>query len=184
MKQPRKVLIIDRNSEFRLELFESLSQSGYAVHESKGTARALRDLFQIHPEIILLELATDWAEGWNLLADIRAVTPTTPILLMGDGISQADRRRSRSLNVQAFWKKDASPNKLVSQIHSMLQSTPVEIKVAPRAAAPSQNIPLHFLTRFQILRIDAEIEKVGKRGEIHLIKRAGRLYAIENVLTG
>jgi chemotaxis response regulator CheB len=84
-EKPRKrVLIIHLASRMRRALAEGWMEAGWDVFEAEGRADGLPLMFQLHPDLISLEVVTGRDDSWDVLYSIRLLT-LTPVVVLTDG---------------------------------------------------------------------------------------------------
>ncbi len=76
------ILIIDDQPCVRALLSEELAADGYRV-EGLGDGDSVRTyLRSTRPDLVLLDLYLDGADGWELLRDIKRQDPELPVLIV------------------------------------------------------------------------------------------------------
>ena len=80
------VLIVDDDLAVRVSLQLLLKQAGYAARAVAGPAEALAAVAEAAPQLVLLDMnfsaATSGADGLALLAQLRALAPAVPVVLL------------------------------------------------------------------------------------------------------
>lgn len=100
------ILIVDDQPCVRVLLSEELVADGYRV-EALGDAESVRTRLRfMRPDLVLLDLYLDGADGWELLRDIKRQHPQLPVFIVtaydsfvdDPRLSQADGYFVKSLN--------------------------------------------------------------------------------------
>ena len=87
------ILIVDDQPCIRALLSEELVDEGYRV-EGLGDAESVRTRLRfMRPDLVLLDLYLDGADGWELLRDIKRQDPELPVLELLDAALAAKRLR-------------------------------------------------------------------------------------------
>jgi len=109
------ILIVDDQPCVRVLLSEELVADGYRV-EALGDAESVRTRLRfMRPDLVLLDLYLDGADGWELLRDIKRQHPQLPVLIVtaydsfvdDPRLSQADGYFVKSLNFMDLKQKIA-----------------------------------------------------------------------------
>lgn len=83
MKKDKRILIVDRDTDFVNELTNYLLTAGYRNIESLDSyASALRRIKQNHFDIVLMDIFTSNMEGLDYAQKIKHLKPETKIFLM------------------------------------------------------------------------------------------------------
>ena len=109
------ILIVDDQPCVRALLSEELVLEGYRV-EGLGDAESVRTRLRfMRPDLVLLDLYLDGADGWELLRDIKRQHPQLPVLIVtaydsfvdDPRLSQADGYFVKSLDFMDLKQKIA-----------------------------------------------------------------------------
>ena len=83
-KPKRRVLVIHHNDRVRQDLAQGWMKAGWDVFEAEGREDGLPLMFQLHPDLINLEVATGKEDAWDALYSIRLLA-MTPVVVLTDG---------------------------------------------------------------------------------------------------
>jgi chemotaxis response regulator CheB len=83
-KPRRRVLIIHHAGRMRNDLADSWMKAGWDVFEAEGRTDGLPLMFQLHPDLISLEVVAGQENSWDTLYSIRLLT-LTPVVILTDG---------------------------------------------------------------------------------------------------
>jgi DNA-binding response OmpR family regulator len=109
------ILIVDDQPCVRALLSEELVHEGYRV-EGLGDAKSVRTRLRfMRPDLVLLDLYLDGADGWELLRNIKRQHPQLPVLIVtaydsfvdDPRLSQADGYFVKSLDFMDLKQKIA-----------------------------------------------------------------------------
>jgi two-component system NtrC family response regulator len=128
------ILVIDDELAMRVSLQLLLKQAGYPAQAVPGPAEALAAVRAAAPQLILLDMnftaATTGADGLALLAELKALAPQVPVILLTGwgsiGLAVAGMKAGAAEFVTKPWQNEA----LLQTIGTVLQLQ------APAEAAP------------------------------------------------
>ena len=93
MNKPSSVLVIDDESMMRLTISAYLEDSGFHVFEATDGREGVEQFMRHRPDIVLTDLRMPGMDGMEVIAAIKAHSPTTPIIVItgtGDTLAQND----------------------------------------------------------------------------------------------
>ncbi len=76
------ILVADDSEPVRALVATFLSRRGHRVHPACDGVEAWRCFQDVRPQLVITDLEMPGADGWDLLWQIRTVSPTTPVVLM------------------------------------------------------------------------------------------------------
>ena len=98
------VLVVEDDVPLRDALIAALSAAGYRAKEAGDVAGALREIETDHVDVVLSDIGMP-GNGYQLLAKVRELRPTMPVILM-TGIEEDDSgRRAREAGAYAYLLK-------------------------------------------------------------------------------
>ncbi len=98
------VLVVEDDLPLRSALIAALSAEGYRAKEAGNLGDALATIEADHVDVVLSDIGMP-GNGYNLLAQVRALRPTTPVILM-TGIEEDDLgQRARDAGAYAYLVK-------------------------------------------------------------------------------
>jgi hypothetical protein len=83
-KPKKRVLVIHHVARLRHDLVEGWVKAGWEVFEAEGREDGLPLMFQLHPDLINLEVVTGKDDSWDALHSIRLLA-VTPVVILADG---------------------------------------------------------------------------------------------------
>ena len=87
-----RVLVVDDEADILELVREVLSDEGYDVDTALTGEAALAITRERRPDLILLDVKLPGADGWEVLAELRAAAgPQTPVVVMTAGFDAQDR---------------------------------------------------------------------------------------------
>jgi two-component system, OmpR family, response regulator MprA len=84
---PAVVLVVDDEPGIRAVLAELLIDEGYRVVVAQDGVEALRQIGDVSPDLVLLDLNMPKLTGWEVVERLRALAITLPIVIMTAGQS-------------------------------------------------------------------------------------------------
>ena len=124
--QTANVLLVD-DQESNIQLLTSiLNAAGYTKLVSTTDARQAVPLFgQIRPDLILLDLMMPYVDGFQVMEQIRALTPDRaylPILVLTADITKEAKHRALTLGAKDFLTKPFDPVEVLLRIRNLLET--------------------------------------------------------------
>ena len=124
--QPRRVVIVDDNADVRRLLRDHLDLSGFAVvGEACDGDEAIRVVERLRPHVVVLDLEMGRMSGASALPAIRAVAPTSSVVVFSwfpDPFTLAAVLR---LGADLYVDKAEGPGRLVEHLRSLVAETPL-----------------------------------------------------------
>jgi CheY-like chemotaxis protein/curved DNA-binding protein CbpA len=118
--KPGSILCVDDDRSLCRILSEALGGEGYAVRSVFDGDRALAELAEAPPDIVLLDLILPRKDGFAVLEALRAMDPpvrdTPVVLITGCSPTPKDRDRARSLSVVEFLTKPVPLSELLAVV--------------------------------------------------------------------
>lgn len=119
-----KIVVVDDNPDIRLLIARFLAEHGAQVFSAKNAFEALRLVREIHPDVVVSDLAMPGRDGFELLADIRSLSDyaggRVPVVAM-----TAHRHEQNLVTAAGFrelLEKPFTPDQLLAAIDLALQS--------------------------------------------------------------
>ncbi len=150
------VLAIEDNPDILEILQFNLSREGFSVVKAMDGDEGLKQAFQVHPDLILLDLMLPKRDGIEVCRQLRARSDTKaiPIIMLTAKGEESDIVRGLEVGADDYVTKPFSPKELVARVKAALR----------RATAPSAS-PSEVI-RFKELTIDLSRHEVTLGSEI------------------
>lgn len=116
------ILIVDDEPDitdlFRQRFRQEVRQGRYVLHFATSGEEALRQLAEIHPELIVIlsDINMPGMDGLELLREIRQLRPGLPVLMVTAYGDDERRRRAAELGANAFLAKPVDFDQLKPQL--------------------------------------------------------------------
>jgi two-component system KDP operon response regulator KdpE len=124
----RRVLVVDDEPRMIHFIRLNLEHDGFAVSEAPSGSRALEQLRDQLPDLILLDVMMPDLDGFETLRLLREISSVPVIMLTARG-EEDDRVRGLELGADDYITKPFSPRELVSRVRAVLRR--VEAPSAP-----------------------------------------------------
>ena len=176
------VLIVEDEPEFAALLELWMAKSGYEPVIASSGNEALRQFYERHPDLVILDVALPGLDGWQVIERIREFS-RVPILMVTARSSEADKVRGLKLGADDYITKPLSLPELVARVEAALR----------RASTPSPERPRRIQHRDLV--IDLDDHRARLRGDevrltptefrllAYLVEHAGQLVAHRQVLS-
>ena len=142
------VLVVDDDDGIRKTLGQHLAANGFDVIDARDGVEGFDRFSASRPDVILTDLAMPRADGFDLIARIRA-TSSTPILVLSVRGGDVEKVRALDLGADDYVVKPFSTPELLARVRAQLR----------RSAQPART-PMEFPD----LLIDAEKRRVVQGG--------------------
>ena len=122
------VLLVDDEADARELTARILREHHAEVHDAASVAQALQLLDQVHPDVLVSDIGMPDADGFDLLAQVRAHAsadaPRLPALALTAFAQQQDRQRALDSGFQAWVSKPLDPAELVAAVAQLAAPRP------------------------------------------------------------
>ena len=134
------ILVVDDQRCIRQLVFEELTQEGYSVRGVANAASLWKHLTSSPPDLVLLDLYLDDANGFSLLPDIKRQHPNMPVIIFTAYDSYAED--SRLCQADGYVIKSCDLDQLKQKIANLLShGAPPQVEVRPKTDFASYSIP-------------------------------------------
>ncbi len=120
----RTILTIEDDPAIRRGIVDALRYAGYRVLEEgrgdSGMAAAVRSDF----DLLLLDLVLPGASGLEVLAEVRKVRPTLPVIILSAKGEEQNRVEGLRQGADDYVVKPFSVNELLARVEAVLRRTP------------------------------------------------------------
>ncbi|MBS1798821.1 MAG: response regulator [Acidobacteria bacterium] len=134
LQAPRTVLVVDDDADIRSLIRTFLEHEGYSVHACESADRAVH-IFRRSPKIDLL--ITDFSmperTGMDLAREIKSMRPSLPVLIISGIIMEPVELEQMRIQNWNFLPKPFSLPQLLTEVHRILDTAPVETSATLRA---------------------------------------------------
>src|SRR5437016_2426726 len=128
-----RVVIVEDEPAIRRGVVDALRASGYEVAEAADGARGLQEAVRLGVDLVLLDLLLPQRDGLEVLAELRKVRPTLPVIILTAKGTEDDRVRGLKMGADDYVVKPFSARELLARIEAVLRRTvdrPPEVRGA------------------------------------------------------
>ncbi len=130
----KRVLIVDDHPIFRAGLngLVNLEAELTVCGEANDAKQAMQAFEKLHPDLVLLDMSLPGKGGLELLKDMRAIAPQTPVLIISMHDETLYAERVIKAGGRGYIMKQEGPEKIVQAVRKVLSGG---ISVSERIAA-------------------------------------------------
>lgn len=160
----QKALIVDEDPGLLALLRFGLEQDGFTVVTVQDGREAVRTSYDSHPDVIILDVALEDADGWDVCRRLRSMSDV-PIIVLSSSGDEHDVIRALSLGADEYLTKPRGLEELKARVRAVLRRAKISRMEAWRPIYDDGT-----------LRIDLVNAAVTRHGEvIHLTPTESRL---------
>ena len=115
-----KILVIDDDSGLLALLSIGLTREGYEVATARDGAGGLRKAYELHPDLVILDVMMPGIDGWDMCQRLRLVTDT-PIIILSALSDTSSVVKGLSLGACDYVTKPCSFDVLKARIRAALR---------------------------------------------------------------
>lgn len=112
------VLVIESDPTELSTMVTLLEENGYDTTAAEDGVAGLRQFFNTHPDIVILDLEAPEMPGWKLVERIRELADT-PIIVTSSKASVGSLQRGFDLRVDGFLVKPFESKELIARLDAM-----------------------------------------------------------------
>jgi DNA-binding response OmpR family regulator len=116
----KTVLVIDDSETVRATVSDRLERGGYSVASAVNGREGLRRLYEIKPDVVLLDVVMPELDGWKTLELIRDVADV-PVIMLTSRDTELERVRGLRGGADDYVGKPFSPAELSARIEAVLR---------------------------------------------------------------
>lgn len=116
----RRIMIVDDDPDIRAMLSELLRLAGYNADEQPSGRRALERLFEVSPDLVLLDVGMPELDGWQTLERIRDVC-RVPVIMLTARSGELERVRGLKTGADDYVSKPFGRQELLARIEAVLR---------------------------------------------------------------
>src|SRR5205085_596495 len=103
-----RIVVIEDEQPIRRGVGDALRASGYDVVEAADGARGLDEAVRAGVDLVLLDLLLPRRDGLDVLAEVRKVRPTLPVIILTARGTEDDRVRGLKMGADDYVVKPSS----------------------------------------------------------------------------
>lgn len=183
MKTKATLLIIDDDATLTKALDIYFARAGYDINIASNGADGLRQLYELRPDLVVLDIMMPQLDGWDTLQRIREMS-TVPVIMLTAHGDESDRIRGLRMGADDYVPKPFSLRELGARVEAVLRRTR---KVAPQKTAGVLYITDDLVIdseRWEVRRDGARVDLTSTELRLlfYLAANAGRVLSHHQIL--
>src|SRR5216683_852204 len=118
-----RILVVDDEEDLNLSIVNSLRKDGYFVQGTRSGAEAIRILWSEEFDVVIGDLKTPGADGFEMLQWLRAYRPNTRMIMVASVSSPVLRTQALEAGVVSYLEKPLNLHHLKEELRRLLQQT-------------------------------------------------------------
>jgi DNA-binding response OmpR family regulator/predicted regulator of Ras-like GTPase activity (Roadblock/LC7/MglB family) len=123
MSELWRLLLVEDDDYLNQSIVNSLRKDGYIVHGVKSGAEAIRLVWSEEFDVVIGDLKTPGADGFEMLQWLRTFRPETRMIMVTASPSTADRTQALEAGVVSYLAKPLDLHQLKEELRRLLQQT-------------------------------------------------------------
>jgi two-component system KDP operon response regulator KdpE len=177
-----KVLVVDDDIGLLTMLRLGLELQGFDVATAEGGREGLRRAYQMHPDVVVLDVTMSEMDGWTMCERLRQVSDV-PVIMLSGRADKADIVKGLSLGADDYLTKPCSLDELTARINSRLRRSTMGATADKRAIFDDGRLHVN-LHEGTVLK-DGEfvaLSPIEYRLLAHLVQERGRVVPRRDLL--
>ncbi|MBU2530076.1 MAG: response regulator [Elusimicrobia bacterium] len=148
-----KILIVDDNGIVRDALAVFLSRNGHEVLLAVDGAEGLSVFGDSRPDLVILDRNIPHMTGSQVLAEIKRISPETPVIILTSHDSEADGKRYLENGATAFLSKAEGLSLVITEVKKILGETAISADLSEKILiVDDEESIVKMLTRFLLTK--------------------------------
>jgi DNA-binding response OmpR family regulator/predicted regulator of Ras-like GTPase activity (Roadblock/LC7/MglB family) len=123
MSELWRLLLVEDDDYLNQGIVNSLRKDGYVVQGAKSGAEAIRLVWSEEFDVVIGDLKSPGADGFEMLQWLRAFRPETRMIMVTASPSTADRTQALEAGVVSYLAKPLDLHQLKEELRRLLQQT-------------------------------------------------------------
>lgn len=123
MSEQWRILVVEDDEQINLSIVNSLRKDGYLIQGVRSGAEAIRMLWSEEFDVVIGDLKTPGADGFELLQWLRAFRPGTRMMMIAAAGSASTRAQALEAGVVSYLEKPLNLHLLKEELRRLLQQT-------------------------------------------------------------
>src|SRR2546428_3729503 len=123
MSELWRILLVEDDDTLNRSIVNSLRKDGYIVQGVKSGAEAIRLVWSEEYDVVIGDLRTPGADGFEMLQWLRSFRPKTRMIMVAASASAADRTQALEAGVVSYLSKPLDLHQLKEELRRLLQQT-------------------------------------------------------------
>jgi len=166
-----RIVVVEDEPAIRRGVADALRLTGYEVAEAGDGSAGLKEAQSGGVDLVLLDLMLPKIDGFQVLAELRRVCPTRPVIILTAKGGEEDRVRGLKMGADDYVVKPFSARELVARVEAVLR----------RTLRPTDDVSVVLLgrARIDIARREVKWSDV-ERGDLSETEAAVLKYLVAN----
>jgi DNA-binding response OmpR family regulator len=118
-----RIVVVEDEPAIRRGVADALRLTGYEVAEAGDGSAGLKEAQSGGVDLVLLDLMLPKIDGFQVLAELRRVCPTRPVIILTAKGGEEDRVRGLKMGADDYVVKPFSARELVARVEAVLRRT-------------------------------------------------------------
>ena len=123
MSDHMRILVVEDDESLNQGIVQSLRKDGYVVEGVRSGAEAIRLVWSEEYDVVIGDLKTPGADGFELLSWLRTYRPKTRMIMVATGGSAEQRTQALEAGVVSYLEKPLNLHLLKEELRRLLQQT-------------------------------------------------------------
>jgi DNA-binding response OmpR family regulator len=128
-----RIVVIEDEQPIRRGVVDALRASGYDVAEAGDGPRGQEEAVRAGVDLVLLDLLLPRRDGLEVLAEVRKVRPSLPVIILTARGGEDDRVRGLKMGADDYVVKPFSARELLARVEAVLRRSPGRPEDVPGA---------------------------------------------------
>ncbi len=169
------VLVIDDDPQLLMLLRLTLERGGFRVVTAENGEEGLRQAYEVHPDVIVLDVMMPKMDGWTVCQRLRDVCDV-PILILSARAETESVLKGLSLGADDYLSKPCSLEELVFRIQAILRRARSRSEVAWREVYDDDVLYVDLVNgRVERQGVPIHLTPTEQRLLSYLIRQEGRV---------
>jgi DNA-binding response OmpR family regulator len=179
----RKVLVAEPDAATRREIRQACEQDGYQVVEADTGADTLRQVEQVRPTIVLLEVTLPDAAGFDICRELRKIDTAVPVIMMSSRADEIDVVVALEIGADDYVSKPLRLRELVARMAAHLRRSRLESAETTRSRLEFRDLVIDVNER-RTYKGSKEVELTHTEFDLltFLASNAGKVLSREKIL--
>jgi len=116
-----RIVVVEDEPAIRRGVCDLLRASGYQVVEAADGAKGLEEAVRLGVDLVLLDLLLPKKDGTQVLAELRGIRPTLPVIVLTARGTEDDRVRGLKMGADDYVVKPFSARELLARVEAVLR---------------------------------------------------------------
>src|SRR5436309_7780942 len=116
-----RVVVVEDDSAIRRGVVDVLRATGYEVAEAADGLRGTDEAVRAGVDLVLLDLLLPKRDGLEVLAEVRKIRPTLPVIILTARGGEDDRVRGLKMGADDYVVKPFSARELLARVEAVLR---------------------------------------------------------------